>query len=79
MAELIHLRIDSKIRKQMKETVKENLFSNESEFIRDSIRKNLENYEKMKTLKKIQNTIPERKNKPNKKTSSELFREIGLE
>jgi len=76
MAEMIHIRINEKIRKEMKKVVKNNLFSNESEFIRDAIRNNIEKYKKIKLLEKFKNQLDE---KPSKKTTSNVFREFGIE
>jgi Arc/MetJ-type ribon-helix-helix transcriptional regulator len=77
MASLVHIRIDPDMRKEIKKVVKENLFSNESEFIRDSVRKNLEIYEKISLLRSLKNSLPREKAK--KKGKSDLFREFGIE
>ncbi|MBW2998274.1 ribbon-helix-helix domain-containing protein [Candidatus Woesearchaeota archaeon] len=76
MNEMVHLRIDNKLRREIKIMVKNNLFSNESEFIRDSIRKNLEQYQKIKLLEKFQNKLDQ---KPTKKSNLNIFRQFGIE
>lgn len=76
MAEMIHIRLDEKIRKEMKQVVKNNIFSNESEFIRDAIRNNIEKYKKIKLLENFRNQLDE---KPTKSTTSNVFREFGIE
>jgi len=44
MGELIHIRIDKKMRNEMNAIVEAELFSNTTEFVRDAIRKNIEQY-----------------------------------
>jgi len=65
------------MRKEIQRAVKENRFSSESEFIRDSVRKNLEVYEKIRLLRSLKNSLP--RDKMKKKGKSDLFREFGLE
>lgn len=76
MTELIHLRLETKLRKEIKKIVTSEMFANESEFIRNAIRENIEKYKKIKLLEAFRNTLPE---KPTKKISSNIFRDIGLE
>ncbi len=47
---LTHIRIDEKLDKAIDSILPDTYFKNKSEFIRDAIRKSLENY---KTLKKL--------------------------
>lgn len=77
MGELVHLRLDAKMREEIKNLVQNNLFSNETEFIRDSIRKNIEHYEKIKTIKSLRGSLKKSKNKG--LSHSEVFRAFGLE
>jgi Arc/MetJ-type ribon-helix-helix transcriptional regulator len=78
MNEMVHLRLEPKIRNEIKKIVKDNMFSNESEFIRDSIRRNLENYRKIQLLDSMRGTLKPSKN-PTKLKRSEVFRALGLE
>ncbi|MBR9700551.1 hypothetical protein GOV11_01660 [Candidatus Woesearchaeota archaeon] len=78
MGEMVHLRLDSKMRKAIKSIVKDRLYSTETEFIRDSIRKNLELNEKLVALKALQGSVPRRKTPP-KKIPSDIFRAYGFE
>ncbi|MGV8168976.1 MAG: hypothetical protein ACP5N3_02875 [Candidatus Nanoarchaeia archaeon] len=77
MGELVHLRLDAKMRSEIKSIVKENLFSNETEFIRDSIRKNIELYRKVQAIKALKGSLAEKRGKGLKK--SEVFRAFGIE
>lgn len=76
MADMIHLRLEKKIREEIKKAVKNNLFSNESEFIRDSIRKNIETYRKIKTLETLKSSM---KNGKGIGKPSDVFGEFGIE
>ena len=78
MGEMIHLRIDPKIRAEMKKIVQDNMFSNEAEFIRDAIRQRIEVYRKIKILDSMRGTLKPSKN-PTKIKHSDLFRAAGLE
>jgi Arc/MetJ-type ribon-helix-helix transcriptional regulator len=75
---MIHLRLESKIRNEIKKIVKDNMFSNESEFIRDAIRTQLELYRKIRILDSLRGSIKPAKN-PTKIPISEVFRAVGLE
>jgi Arc/MetJ-type ribon-helix-helix transcriptional regulator len=77
MTELVHVRLDPKMRAEMKLLVKENLFSSETEFIRDALRKQIELYAKMKTIKSLSGSLTLKKGKGLKQ--SEVFRAFGLE
>ena len=50
MGDLIHLRIDKKMKKEIEQVLKDELFSNMTEFIKDSIRKNIEGYQAKKSI-----------------------------
>jgi len=76
MSELVHLRLDEKMRAAIRATVAREQFGSESEFIRDAIRKNVEIYEKIETLRKMQHSLKRRTDKP--KPGSDVFREAGL-
>lgn len=78
MADLIHLRLDPKMRRAVKRVVQERYFSTESEFIRDSIRKNLDTYERVQALRQLQGTVPRRKTPGEPIADSEIFRAFGL-
>ncbi len=77
MGDLVHIRLDAKMRKEIKQAVKDTMFSSESEFIRDAIRRNIENYKKIRILESFRNTVPQRNSKA--KIPSDIFREFGLE
>lgn len=92
MNKLVHLRISEKLYSEAKNFSKESGFSNVQEFIRNSIRKSVEDYELRKSLKKIESlkgsmpsttslTHEERKQIAKKVLSedqSEIFRELNL-
>jgi Arc/MetJ-type ribon-helix-helix transcriptional regulator len=78
MNEMIHLRLDEKMRREIRKTIDENLFSNESEFIRDSIRRNIELYQKIMILKSLRGSVKKRRNFKGI-PPSDIFREFGLE
>lgn len=78
MNEMVHLRLDSKMRAEMKTMVKANLFSNETEFIKDSIRRNIELYRKIQVIHSLRGSAKRIKNPPNIPLS-DVFRAVGLE
>jgi Arc/MetJ-type ribon-helix-helix transcriptional regulator len=75
--EMVHLRLDSKMRKEMKSIVEDNLFQNETEFIRDSIRRNIELHRKMQIIHSLRGSLSIKRSKGLKR--SEVFRAFGLE
>lgn len=77
MTEMVHLRLESKMRTEIKKAVKNNLFSSESDFIRNAIRKELELYQKIEILDKMRGSLKPYKGKPIPR--SEVFRAVGLE
>lgn len=80
MAELVHLRIDEKTRKAIKQVVKGQHFTSESEFIRDAVRKSLERYDieqRLKMLQSVRQKVPLRKTSP--RPTSDIFREFGID
>jgi Arc/MetJ-type ribon-helix-helix transcriptional regulator len=78
MAELVHLRLEKKMRNEIKQAVNNSLYSSESDFIRNAIRKELETHQKIQVLKSLWGSVKEKKNnKPIPR--SELFRAFGLE
>jgi Arc/MetJ-type ribon-helix-helix transcriptional regulator len=76
--EMVHLRLDPKMRAEMKAMVKENLFSNETEFIKDAIRRNIELYHKIQVMHSLRGSAKRIKNPPNIPLS-DVFRAVGLE
>ncbi|NQV09226.1 hypothetical protein HQ529_05220 [Candidatus Woesearchaeota archaeon] len=89
MGELVHLRLEKNLRKQIKGIVNTGLFSNMTEFVRDSIRKNIEDYHRKLVLMKIKDlqysakalTEKEKREKRNELetiSSSDLFRKFGF-
>ena len=78
MGEMVHIRLDAKMRNEIKNIVKDNMFSNETEFIRDSLRSSIETYRKIQILNSMRNKFEIAKN-PAKLKKSEVFRAFGLE
>lgn len=90
MGELIHLRIEKKLKDEINEAVKSGLFSNMTEFIRDAIRKSIEDYEKRKAIRGLEllrgkgRLLTKEEQKRAKAelknmSASELFRSVGLD
>ncbi len=90
MGELVHLRIDKKMKLGIQAAISNGLFGNMTEFIRDSIRKNIEDYERKNALiglEKLRGRAKElsaeqkkaAKNELEKLPPSELFRKLGLD
>lgn len=77
MGELVHLRLEKKIRDEIKKSVKSSFYSSESDFIRNAIRKELELQQKIEILDKLRGTLKRKNNKP--VPISEVFRAYGLE
>lgn len=75
---MVHLRLDEKMRKEIRKAVDENLFSNETEFIRDSIRRNIELYKKIQIIHSLRGSVKKSKT-PSKIPISDVFRAVGLE
>ena len=78
MGELVHLRLEKKMRNEIKQAVNNSLYSSESDFIRNAIRKELELQKKIDILYKMRGTLKPTKN-PKYIPRSELFRAVGLE
>lgn len=89
MGDLVHLRLDRKLKENMNEIVSTGLFANVTEFIRDAIRKSIEEYEKRKAIRGLEMlrgkgrllTKEEQKvakAELKKMSPSELFRKFGL-
>jgi Arc/MetJ-type ribon-helix-helix transcriptional regulator len=51
MAELTPIRIEKQLKVEIKELISQGYFSTLTEFVKDSIRKNLENYRKQQAFK----------------------------
>lgn len=79
----MHIRLEKKMISQIKETVDHGLFANQTEFIRDAIRKSLETYEKhaaIQGLLKLKgNARRISRKKIQSKELSHLFRKFGLD
>jgi len=89
MNDLVHLRLEKKLKEHIRNIVDTGLFSNMTEFIKDSIRKNIEDYNKKLVLMKIRKLqysakllTEKEKQKRNKEldsmTASDIFRKFGL-
>lgn len=90
MGELLHLRLEKNLKKQIKDIVDTGLFSNMTEFIRDSVRKNIEDYNKKLVLMKIRTLQysakpltkkekQKREEELKKMTALDLFRQFDLD
>lgn len=90
MGELVHLRLEKELKKRMNEIVKTGMFANMTEFIRDAIRKSIDEYEKKKAIRGLEmlrgkgrllTKAEQKKAKAElkKMTPSELFRKYGLD
>ena len=90
MGELVHLRLEKELKKRMNEIVKTGMFANMTEFIRDAIRKSIDEYEKKKAIRGLEmlrgkgrllTKAEQKKAKAElkKMTPSELFKKMGLE
>ena len=90
MGELVHLRLEKQMKKRMNEIVKTGMFANMTEFIRDAIRKSIDEYEKKKAIRGLEmlrgkgrllTKAEQKKAKAElkKMTPSELFRRVGLD
>ena|GEM_PF-2538880 len=90
MGELVHLRLEKELKKRMNDIVKTGMFANMTEFIRDAIRKNIEEYEKQRAIRGLEKlrgkgrllTKAEQKRvkaKLKNMSPSELFRSVGLD
>ena len=90
MGELIHLRLEKQMKKRMNDVIKTGMFANMTEFIRDAIRKSIDEYEKKKAIRGLEmlrgkgrllTKAEQKKAKAElkKMTPSELFRSVGLD
>jgi len=90
MGELIHLRIEKRLKDEINEVVKSGFFSNTTEFIRDAIRKSIEKYETQRNIRGLEmlrgkgrlltkEQSEKAKAEAKKLTPSELFRKYGLD
>jgi len=89
MGDLVHLRLEKRLKAEINEFVKSGLFSNMTEFIRDAIRKSIEQYEIQKNIRGLEmlrgkgrlltKAQSEKAKAEWKKLSpSEIFRKVGL-
>ena len=90
MGDLVHLRLSKQLKESMNEVVSTGLFANITEFIRDAIRKSIEEYEQRQAIRGLEMlrgkgrllTKEEQKivtAKLKKMSASELFRSVGLD
>jgi len=87
MGELLHIRLDPKMRKAIREVVKEEHYASESGFLRDLIRQNLTANARIRVLRSLQGSVKPftprqqaaRAKKAANMSSSELFRAFGLD
>ncbi len=54
MGDLVHLRIDKEMKARINEVVHNGLFSNMTEFIREAIRKSIDEYETKKAIRGLE-------------------------
>ncbi|MCX6709196.1 MAG: hypothetical protein NTW67_06140 [Candidatus Woesearchaeota archaeon] len=90
MGDLVHLRIDKEMRARIDEVVHNGLFSNMTEFIREAIRKSIDEYETKKAIRGLEmlrgkaRLLTKEEQKRAKAelknmSASELFRKYGLD
>lgn len=89
MGDLVHLRIDKEMKARINEVVHNGLFSNMTEFIREAIRKSIDEYETKKAIRGLEmlrgkaRLLTKEEQKRAKAelkhmSASELFRKYGL-
>lgn len=78
MNEMVHLRLDPKMRAEIRTFLGDDFYGSETEFIKDSIRRNLELYRKIKVIHSLRGSCKRVKN-PKSIPRSEVFRALGLE
>jgi Arc/MetJ-type ribon-helix-helix transcriptional regulator len=76
--EMVHLRLDPKMRAEIKNFLGDDFFGSETEFIKDAIRRNIELYRKIQVIHSLRGSAKKIKNPPNIPLS-EVFRAVGLE
>ena len=87
MGELVHVRLEPRMREAIRSVVADEHFTSETEFIRDSIRKNLETYERIQGIKRLKGTSKPlskaeqrlREERLATMSSSDLFRAFGFD
>jgi Arc/MetJ-type ribon-helix-helix transcriptional regulator len=77
MSTLVHLRFDDKTRTAMRDVITREHFSSETEFVRDAVRKSLEQYARLALLQSVRQQVPRRKNAPG--PTSDIFGEFGID
>lgn len=89
MGEMIHLRLEKRMKDSISEAVENGMFANMTEFIRDAIRKSIEEYEKRSAIRGLEmlrgkgrllskEEQKRAKAELKKLSPSELFRKVGL-
>lgn len=89
MGDLVHLRLSKQLKDSINGIVESGLFSNMTEFIRDAIRRGIDEYEKRQAIRGLEMlrgkgrllTKEEQKKAKaelKKMSPSELFRSVGL-
>jgi len=89
MGDLVHLRLSKQLKDSINEIVESGFFSNTTEFIRDAIRRGIDEYEKRKAIRGLEmlrgkgrllTKEEQKKAKAELKhiSPSELFRKYGL-
>ncbi|VVB81851.1 Uncharacterised protein [uncultured archaeon] len=90
MGEMVHLRLDKEMKSRINEVVHNGLFSNMTEFIREAIRKSIDEYETKKAIRGLEllrgkghllTKAEQKRAKAELKhmSASELFRKYGLD
>lgn len=87
MNDMIHIRLEPRIKQKIEQVRQELFFSSTSEFIKDAIRKQLEDYERQLILRKHLASRPDRKLTEKHKREAvdealrykgDIFKDLGL-
>ena len=76
---LVHTKIEPEMKKEIETLAKEFHFSNTSEFIRDSIRKNIESYKKLKIQELIKKNLSKYSVSSHQRPTREIRAELAKE
>jgi Arc/MetJ-type ribon-helix-helix transcriptional regulator len=74
MSEMTHLRLEKELKEQIKEFVEMGLFSNITEFVRDAIRRNIDEYNKRIVITRLRKNMGSLKGKIKPLTKEERIK-----